>query len=326
MKHLRIYKAITMNTNFFKKKISIILPVYNESENIPIVYQEIENILQRISSLYTYEIIFVNDGSTDNSWSIIQHFAQQKSTIKGINFSKNFGYQRALTAGYDVASGDAIITMDSDMQHPPHIIPLLIDQWCNGASIVYAKRLIREDTFLKKITAQLYYKILDTIAEVHIPRSINDFRLIDKQVVEKIKNMREHSRYLRGMIAWAGFNYAVVDFIQPIRLSGKTKYTWTKLFKVAFDGIANFSLFPLKIACFFFIFVFLTGIITLTGHIFFKNLYYNRYSLFDLLYFVIYFSLGFQFFLIWLIGRNIGITYDQLKDRPLYIIAQKINI
>ena len=150
-----------MNTNYFKKKkISIILPVYNERENVPIVYEEIETIMQTVANTYDYEIIFVNDGSTDNSWKIIQYLAKQTTTVKGINFSRNFGYQCALTAGYDHALGDAIITMDADMQHPPHIIPKMIEKWNQGAHIVYAKRINREDIFLKKFTAHIYYKIL----------------------------------------------------------------------------------------------------------------------------------------------------------------------
>ncbi len=281
--------------------------------------------MQLMIDIYDYEIIFVNDGSSDNSWIIIQHLAKQALTIKAINFSRNFGYQRALTAGYDVATGDAIITMDADMQHPPHIIPSLIKKWEKGARIVYAKRINRDDTFLKKFTANIYYRILDAIADVHIPRNINDFRLIDKQVLIKIKTMREYSRYLRGMIAWSGFEYAIVDFMQPMRLSGTTKYTWTKLFKIAFDGIANFSLFPLKISCFAFIFVFLSGI-SFVLYLGIKIIsFHTYYSLFNIIYLLLYLSLGFQFFLIWLIGRNIGITYDQLKDRPLYIITKKIN-
>ena len=315
-----------MNTNYFKKKkISIILPVYNERENVPIVYEEIETIMQTVANTYDYEIIFVNDGSTDNSWKIIQYLAKQTTTVKGINFSRNFGYQCALTAGYDHALGDAIITMDADMQHPPHIIPKMIEKWNQGAHIVYAKRINREDIFLKKFTAHIYYKILDTIAEVHIPQNINDFRLIDKQVLEKIKHMREHSRYLRGMIAWAGFEYAIVDFMQPTRLSGTTKYTWTKLFKIAFDGIANFSLFPLKIAGILFAFIFLTGTSIVTCILVKIILFQVHYTLFDFLFVALYLFLGFQFCLLWLIGRNLGITYDQLKHRPLYIITKKIN-
>ena len=312
-------------TLIFKKKISIILPVYNEAKNIATVYLELQKSTQSLLSAYDYEIIFVNDGSSDESWSIIQSLCLHSSKIKGINFSCNFGYQRALTAGYDKAQGDAIITMDSDMQHPPYLIPSLLQKWESGANIVYARRTNRDDSFLKKVTALVYYRILETISDVHIPHNVNDFRLIDRKVLNHIKPMREHSRYLRGMIAWAGFQYDIVDFNQPMRLSGTTKYTWTKLFKIAFDGIANFSLFPLKIASFFFIITFISSInlaISIVTQYLFCRVSYN---FIDVLYFFIYVSLGLQFLLIWLLGRNIGITYDQLQYRPLYIVREKIK-
>ena len=175
------------------------------------------------------------------------------------------------------------------------------------------------------MTAHFYYQILEAISDIHIPQNVNDFRLIDRRVLVYIKSMTEHSRYLRGMIAWAGFDYAIVDFNQPTRLSGTTKYTWKKLFKIAFDGIANFSLFPLKLACFFFILVVISGFSIAMGIAVHYVSHTHRFQIIDLMYFLLYLTFGLQFLLLWLLGRNIGIIYDQLKERPLYIIRKKIN-
>lgn len=305
-------------------KLSIILPIFNEEKNIPLIYQELREILKKLSD-FSYEIILVNDGSRDASWHNITIITKQDPLVKALTFSRNFGHQIALSAGYDHATGDAIITMDADLQDPPALIPQMIKQWQEGTHIVYARRIDRKDTFLKRITAQLYYKFLGNISDVIIPRNVGDFRLIDKQVLEYINQCKETSRYLRGMVAWAGFKHSFVDFKRPNRQLGTTGYTWSKMVKLAFDGVTGFSLFPLKLAAFIGVFVIVTGTFMFTYITW--DAIFNKitYPLFKWLVTIIYIFMGVQFLLLWLIGEYIGRIFEQQKGRPLYIIEKKIN-
>jgi glycosyltransferase involved in cell wall biosynthesis len=308
------------------KLISIIIPAYNEEQNIPVVYQQVSLTLQTLAPTYDYEFIFINDGSKDHTWEKINDLAQTDAHVKGINFSRNFGHQIALSAGYDVAKGDAIISMDADLQDPPTLLLEMINAWEKGFDIVYARRINRDDGFLKKLTALWYYKFLDAVAEVKIPRNVGDFRLIDKKVLNELKRCREKSRYLRGMVAWTGFKHTFVDFVRPNRLSGMTGYTWKKMFRLAFDGLTGFSLFPLKIAAYVGVFVIITGAAMFCGitiDAFIKGVHY---PLFKWLVTIIYIFMGVLFLLLWLIGEYIGRIYEQQKDRPLYIVEERVNL
>lgn len=308
-----------------KKLISIILPIYNEEENIPKIYARLNSILDDLKGKYNHELIFVNDGSSDCSWNKIKHLAQQNRKVRGLTFSRNFGHQMALTAGYDIARGDAVITMDADMQDPPELILEMLQKWEQGHEIVYARRVDRKDSFLKRMTAILYYKFLDMISDVKIPRNVGDFRLIDKKVLSCLLKFREKARYFRGMVAWTGFSSAFVDFARPNRVCGTTGYTWTKMFKLAFDGMTSFSIFPLKIAAFVGVFVIVTGTLMFSYITLDALIYQVNYPLFKWLVTIIYIFMGVQFLLLWFLGEYIGRIHDQQKGRPLYIIDEKIN-
>lgn len=309
-----------------KKKISIIVPVYNEEANISALYTKLYEIIPTFSTIYDHEIIFINDGSTDLSWHLIAQLASTSLSIKAINFSRNFGHQMALTAGYDIATGDAIISIDCDLQDPPTLILEMINQWNNGSEIVYARRINREDSFLKKATAILYYKLLDSVSDVAIPRNVGDFRLVDKKVLTALQGCREKARYLRGIVAWTGFKHSFVDFNRPNRVAGKTGYTWSKMIKLAFDGITGFSLFPLKLAAFAGIFVIATGSL-MFAYISVDALFFGiDYPLFKWLVTILYIFMGIQFILLWLIGEYIGRIHEQQKNRPLYITNEIVNI
>lgn len=308
-----------------KQKISIIIPIYNEEEILEILYTTLLEVIKKFESKYLYEIIFINDGSKDKSWQIITALARLDPCIRAINFSRNFGQQMALTAGYDYASGDAIITIDADLQDPPSLIIDMIALWQQGSKIVYARRVERKDSFLKKITALLYCRFLDYVSDIKIPYDVGDYRLIDKTVLHALQACREKSRFFRGLVAWVGFQHSFVDFTRPERNTGKTAYTWTKLFKLAVDGLTGFSLFPLKIAAFVGMFVTITGILMFT-YITVDALFFDGiYPLFKWLVTIIYIFMGVQFGLLWLIGEYIGRMHDQQKNRPLYIIDQSIN-
>lgn len=309
-----------------RKKISVILPVFNEEKNISILYQKLSTIFSTLHH-YDYEFIFVDDGSTDNSWETIKQLAQLDNTVKGIHFSRNFGHQTAISAGYDYAHGDAIICMDSDLQHPPEVIPTMISVWQNGIDIVYVKSKDRTiDTIFKKITAKMHYLILDTISDVKIPRNVADFRLLDKKVVKIIQNTPEYSRYLRGLVAWTGFKQHILYTTFHKRKMGTTKYTLKKMLQFSFDGITSFSVFPLRLAGYI-------GVLTLSLscimssyilYYWFKNTIHN--PLFKLSIIGIYMFIGILCLLLWIIGEYVARMHEQLKGRPLYIIANTCNI
>lgn len=307
------------------KKISFVIPVYNEEANLPIMYGKLKEICDQLSSVYDAEIVFVNDGSKDKSWNIIKQLSSEDSRIQGLLFTRNFGHQIALTAGYDHATGDAVISLDADLQDPPELIKEMLQKWEAGYHIIYARRSSRSDGFLKDLTAFFYYKLLHLVAQVPIPQHVGDFRLIDKSVLTVINQCREQARYLRGMVAWTGFSHTFIDFKRPERIFGQPAYTWSKSIQLAFDGLANFSLFPLRIAAFVGFFVIVTGSLMFFYIALDAFLQGTRYPLFKWLVTIIYIFMGVQFLLMWLLGEYIGRMYDQQKNRPLYIVQENIG-
>lgn len=303
---------------------SIVIPVYNEEKNIPIIYKKLIKILNEQKK--DFEIIFINDGSKDKSLEILKEYSKKDKRVKYLSFSRNFGHQAALTAGLDYASGNAIISMDCDMQDPPEIVKEMIKKWKQGYDVVYARRRNRKESLFKKQTAVIYYKLLDKFSDVKIPRNVGDFRLIDKKVLNELKNMKEKARYLRGMVAWLGFKYAFVDFDRPNRIHGETGYSLRKMIRLGMDGVLNFSMLPLKIG-------FILGLLSILSGFFFLI-----YMIFDIIFNQVYYPLykwlaiisimffGFLFMLIWILGEYIGRIYDESKGRPLYIINEKNNL
>ncbi len=306
------------------QKISVVVPAFNEEKNIPLFYARLKNIFANVSK-YDVEMIFINDGSRDRTWQEIQKLAHNDAHVRGICFSRNFGHQIALTAGYDIAQGDAIISMDADMQDPPELIMDMLEKWHHGCDIVYARRKNRKDGFLKKLTAKMYYALLNNVSEVDIPRNVGDFRLIDKKVLNELKKCREKYRYLRGMVAWVGFTNCFVDFDRPNRVNGETAYTWKKMIKFAMDGFTGFSMFPLKIASYVGVFVIMTGSMMFLYVSYDFLLNSTPYPLYKWLVILVYIFIGVQFILMWLIGEYIGRIHDQQKERPLYVIREGIN-
>jgi dolichol-phosphate mannosyltransferase len=304
--------------------ISLILPVYNESRSLPELFAALIKLV-REEAEYDFEFIFVNDGSVDNSLDLLLELVHKDSRFKVLDLSRNFGQQAAFTAGYDYARGEAIITMDSDLQDPPEVISQLLQKWKEGNDIVYARRKSRNDGFLKKITANIYYWLLEKSSDFKLPRNVGDFRLINKKVLAELKKCREKSRYLRGIVAWIGFKYDFVDFERPNRKFGETAYTWRRMFKFAFDGFAGFSMFPLKIAAYLGSLALLISILLFVIGIWDYFVNHNTYPLYRWLVNIIFGFVGLQFLLIWLLGEYIGRIYDQAKDRPLYIVDKKVN-
>jgi len=302
-------------------KYSLVIPVYNEEANLQELNSEIKQVMSKLNE--SYEVIYINDGSRDHSLLVLRDLVKKDKNVKFLSFSRNFGHQAALTAGLDHAKGQAIISMDSDLQDPPQLLPEMIEKWKQGYEIVYARRKRRHDSFFKKYTALAYYRLLNKFSEVKIPRNVGDFRLIDRKVLDELKGMREKARYLRGMVAWLGFRFTFVDFDRPERKNGKTNYTLTKMARLAMNGILNFSLLPLKLGLFMGLASIFVGIIFLIYMIIDILLNSTIYQLYKWLAVILLIFAGIQFMFLWIIGEYIGRIHNETKDRPLYVIREK---
>jgi glycosyltransferase involved in cell wall biosynthesis len=268
-----------------------------------------------------YELLFINDGSRDNTAAIIQDYVLIDESIKLINFSRNFGHQIAITAGMDYAAGEAIIIIDADLQDPPMLILSMIAKWKLGFDVVYAKRTKRKgESFFKKQTAHLFYRILRASTEISIPVDTGYFRLMDRKVCDEMKRLQEKNRFVRGLVSWVGFKQTAVEYERDERLAGETKYPLKKMLKLCIDGLTSFSYKPLKLAGY------LGGLLTLSGFlymlvVFYLNLFtdaaaagWNVVAIMQL-----FFS-GLILILIGVLGEYTGRIYDESKNRPLYIV------
>lgn len=307
-----------------KKLLSIILPVYNEEKNIPVVYKELKEVLQKLHH-YHYEVLFVNDGSTDESLEKLKEIRGRDDYVKVINFSRNFGNQAAVACGFHEAKGDFIITMDSDLQDPPELIPKMLKKAEKGIDIVYTRITKRNDGFMKKLTANFYYFLFDKFGSVKIPRHTGDYRLINKKILNVINRCNERARFLRGLIAWSGFTHDFVEFERPKRGNGIPGYTWKKLMKLALDGFTGFSFFPLKLSAFIGVFVIITSILMFLYVTYDAIVVGNHYPLYKWLVIFVYGFMGVQFILMWLLGEYIGRIYDEQRKRPMYIIDEDLD-
>jgi dolichol-phosphate mannosyltransferase len=233
-----------------KQLLSIVVPCFNEEEVIEETHRRLCTIYSKLDM--ETEIIFINDGSRDNTMLELRNIAKKHENVKILSFSRNFGHQIAITAGMDYAKGDATVIIDADLQDPVEVIIEMVDKWKQGFEVVYGKRIERKgESLIKKLTAKMYYKILCMLTDEEIPTDVGDFRLIDKKVLDALKNMPERSRYVRGLVAWLGFKTASVEFVRESRFAGETKYSIAKMTKLALDGIISFTYKPLRIASFF---------------------------------------------------------------------------
>ncbi|HOK41319.1 MAG TPA: glycosyltransferase family 2 protein [bacterium] len=307
------------------KTIEVIIPVYNESENIKNIYTRLCEIFNEFER-YKFNIIFVNDASSDNSEQLIKEIIYNDDRVKCLNFARNFGQQAAYTAGLDFSSGDAVILMDCDLQDPPELLKDLVKKWEEGYEVVYCIRRKRNESLFLNISYKCYYKILSKLANINIPKDTGDFSLIDSKLVEIIKKLPERNRFLRGLRAWVGFKQIGIEYERPERAAGEKKYNLIKLIKLGLDGIFSFSYFPLKI--FFFMGLFFSllsglGIIfILIGKLFFSGFSVVGHTTTYLL--ILIFS-SIQLFCLAIIGEYISRIYDEVKGRPNYILKEKIG-
>ena len=305
--------------------LSLVIPLYNEEQNLKILHKRLGEVLENLS--ISWELIYIDDGSSDDTLKIIENFSSENPSVKALSLTRNFGHQAALMAGLDHANADAVITMDGDLQDPPELIPLMLNKWREGFPVVYARRKnYRRDHFIKRWLSMFFYSIIKAFKISKAPKNVGDFRLIDRRVLEELKNMRERTRYLRGMISWLGFNYAFVDYDRPDRKNGKAGYSFAQLMKLAMDGFFSFSRVPLRIGLFLGGFSILIGLgfmVYMVADILINDVYYHLYKI---LVDVIFIFIGFLFILIWILGEYIGRIYHEVKGRNLYIIHKKVNL
>ena len=310
------------------KKVSVIVPMYYEEEVAEECYKRLKKVLEGLSEKYLYEIIFINDGSKDKTLNILENIAQDNKNVKVISFSRNFGHQCAVTAGLKYITGDAIVIIDADLQDPPELIPEMLKLWEDGNEVIYGKRKSREgESKFKLLTASMFYKTLNALSDVEIPKDTGDFRLVDRKVVEVINSLPEHNKFLRGLFSWVGFKQIPFEYERKERVAGKTKYPLSKMLKLAQDGIFSFSTKPLRIVGTMGIISILISIIILIYSILSYIFNWNDLaSGWTSMMVTMTFLGGMILISLWMIGEYVGRIYDETKRRPEYIIEETINI
>lgn len=306
------------------KKISIVVPVYNEQDNLKEFHKRITAIMNDTG--YDYNLVFVDDGSKDSSAFILKQLVEEDNHVEAYLLSRNYGHQMALTCGLDNADGDAVITMDGDLQHPPELLPELIRLWEEGSEIVMTKRLATEDAgFLKNITSACYYKLINIMSKVEITPGGSDFRLMDKKAVEAFRLYRERARFIRGMVSTLGFNVSVVEFVAPPRFAGHSKFNLHKMLHFALDGITAFSNLPLRWAFYLGLFFGLCSLLLL-GHVFYvKFISDDAVPGWATTTVSILFLGGIQLVGIGILGEYIGRIFEEIKHRPLYLVSKHLK-
>jgi glycosyltransferase involved in cell wall biosynthesis len=302
--------------------ISIVVPVYNEEGNVEELARRIAGIMRNLDGRPPFELIFVNDGSKDGTLSALRRVAREIRESVVVNLSRNFGHQLAATAGIDTARGDAVILMDGDLQDPPELIGDFIAKWHEGYDVVYAVRRSRQgESYFKRVTARIFYRMVRRMTKVDIPLDTGDFRLMSRRVVEALRRTRERHRFLRGLVSWLGYNQIGIEYDRDPRFSGNTKYPLSKMLRFAIDGVTAFSDVPLRLAS---LLGFVTSIVAFAVGLFEIALrIFTGYNLpgYTSTIFAILFLGGVQLIGIGILGEYIGRIYDEIKGRPLYLVA-----
>jgi len=300
---------------------SIVAPIFNELDNLPDLYRRVREVMSATRG--TWELVLVDDGSTDGSTESILQLAKQDKHVRSVIFARNFGHQVAITAGWDYARGEAVVIIDADLQDPPEAIPDLIAKWREGYEVVYAVRAEREgETWFKKTTAALFYRIVHRITDVKIPVDTGDFRLMDRKVVDVLKTMRERHRFPRGMSAWVGFRQIGVPYKRAARHAGVTKYPFKNMLKLALNAITGFSYFPLQLATYFGFAAAGLAIIAIPVVIIMRLVGHGTFLGQATTLIAVLFLGGVQLISLGVLGEYLGRIYDEVKGRPLYIVRE----
>lgn len=302
------------------KLVSIIVPVHNEKDNVSLMAKAIKRVFATLD--YRYNLIFVDDGSSDLTLHELKKLAIQDKHIKYVSFSRNFGHQAAIKAGLDKADGDCVITLDGDMQHPPHLIPQLLEKWEEGYDMVYTVR--KEDKklpFAKRVTSNLFYRIINRLSDIKIEKGAADFRLMNRNVVDVLKNLQEFEPFFRGLVKWAGFKQVAIEYQPDQRKSGVSKYTSKKMIKFALQGITSFSIRPLYAAIYigFLCAAFSTLYIPYAIYSYYFGYTISGWT--SVIVIIVFFG-GLQLMILGIIGIYLGKLFMQNKHRPIYIVKE----
>jgi dolichol-phosphate mannosyltransferase len=309
-----------------KPVYSVVAPVFNEAQSLPEFYTRVSKTLDSLGQ--PWELVMVNDGSRDNSLEVMRKLNEQDPRVKIIDFARNFGHQIAVTAGMDYAAGDAVIILDSDLQDTPETIAELAARWREGYEVVYAVRRSRPgETWFKLITAKMFYRVIYRITDVDIPLDTGDFRLMDRRVVDAMVRMREHNRFIRGMTSWVGFRQTGVLYDRDVRKHGKTNYPLRKMIKLAWDAVTGFSFFPLRLAMYASLVLLVLSVLAIPVVALLRLATGVQYFEGQATAIIIELLLGsFQFFFFFVIGQYLGRIYDEVRGRPLYIVADTFGL
>ncbi len=308
-----------------KQLLSVLVPMYNEAEVLPVFFPALIGVLEKLD--IDYKIICVDDGSSDDTLQILREAAASNSNIQVLALSRNFGKEAAMTAALDHATGDAVLPIDADLQDPPELIGEMIAQWRAGYDVVYAKRVDRAtDTFMVRSTANAFYRLFNKLSEIDIPENVGDFRLMDRRVVEAIKSLPEKVRFMKGLFCWPGFNHCYVEFSRPRRPLGKSKFNFWLLWNFALGGITSFSTLPIRFGVYL-------GLLVSTSAFFYGVFVISKTAVMGVeipgyasLLVVILFLGGVQLFFLGLMGEYIGRIYMEVKNRPVYLVAEKLGL
>ena len=304
------------------KTISILIPCYNEQESLPALYKRLKVLTESIKD-YKFEILFVNDGSRDNTLKIIKELRQQDDSINYVDLSRNFGKEIAMIAGIDHINSDAMIVMDADLQDPPELIKEMLYWWKQGYKDVCAKRKSRAgETWFKKWSSHTYYKVLQKVTRIPVQPDVGDFRLLDRQCIDALKQMRESQRYTKGLFSWIGFDKKEILFDRDARVAGKTKWNYFSLFNLAVEGITSFTIFPLRLASIIGMLIAALAIIYMLFIIIKTLIYGGDVAGYPSLISVILFIGGVQLVFLGIMGEYLGRIFNETKGRPLYFVKE----
>ena len=309
---------------FGKPELSLVIPIHNEAGNLQALYDRLSAVLKPLN--LSYEIIMVDDGSTDSSFEILSTLNQKDSRVKALSFSRNFGHMIALSAGLDSALGGAVITIDADLQHPPELIPELLNRWRGGAKVI---NTLRQETrgagVFKNISAGLFYWLINKIARINLPVSGADYRLLDRKVVDVLKSFKERSRFLRGLISWVGFKQEFIPYQAAERSAGKTKYSLARMLAFAIDGIISFSSFPLRLATYLGLVAASFSFLYILYAVYIRFFTQQAIAGWASVLVAVLFIGGIQLIFLGIIGEYISRVFEETKERPLYIVRKKIG-